>query len=196
MREHFDASGNGKNTTPTPFGCFLDHLGTFDYRLFNVSPREIPSITRAFSSGRIDYHFRWEGASYNLDAACVSSSTAIFLACSALIARDCDTAVAGGGSILAAPRDFVGLSNGDFLSATGNCKPFMIVLMAIVVPRVLASLFLNVLKMRWQKTIVSVTPKAASFAKFHDMALHKSLDTPRRHILLRKDLANPRFLSI
>ena len=124
MREHFDASGNGKNTTSTPFGCFLDHLGIFDYRLFNVSPREIPSITRAFSSGRIDYHFRWEGASYNLDAACISSSTAIFLACSALIARDCDTTVAGRGSILAAPRDFAGLSKGDFLSATGNCKTF------------------------------------------------------------------------
>ena len=184
LKEHFDASGNGTNTTSTPYGCFLDNPGLFDSRLFNVSPREaiqmdplqrlilmssyealemagygqhspstaskrvstyigqvtddwrcinecqgidiyyIPGITRAFSSGRINYHFKWEGASYNLDAACASSSTAISLACSALLARSCDTAVAGGGSILAAPRDFAGLSKGGFLSPTGNCKTF------------------------------------------------------------------------
>lgn len=184
LREHFDASGNGKNTISTPFGCFLDNPGVFDNRLFNVSPREalqidpfqrlilmssyealemagygqhslstaskrvstyigqatddwrrineqqgidiyyIPGLTRAFSSGRINYHFKWEGASYNLDTACASSSTAISLACSALLARDCDTALAGGGSILAAPQEFAGLSKGGFLSPTGNCKPF------------------------------------------------------------------------
>ena len=185
LSEHFDASGNGKNTTSTPFGCFLDNPGMFDNHLFNVSPREalqmdplqrlilmtsyealemagygqrsspssaskrvstyigqvtddwrivtvcngidiyyIPGMARAFTSGRINYHFKWEGASYNLDTACASSSTAIALACSALLARDCDTAVAGGGSILAAPHDFSGLSKGGFLSPTGSCKTF------------------------------------------------------------------------
>ncbi len=184
LGEHLDPSGNGKNTTSTPFGCFLDNPGLFDNRLFNISPREalqmdplqrlilmssyealemagygqhspstaskrvstyigqatddwrnvnecqgidiyyIPGVTRAFSSGRINYHFKWEGPSYCLDSACASSSTAIALACSALLARDCDTAVAGGGSILAAPPAFAGLSKGGFLSPTGNCKTF------------------------------------------------------------------------
>ena len=32
--------------------------------------------------------------------------------------------MAGGGSILAAPREFAGLSKGGFLSSTGNCKTF------------------------------------------------------------------------
>ncbi|KAL9067872.1 MAG: hypothetical protein Q9161_006596 [Pseudevernia consocians] len=184
LRDYFDASGNGKNTTSTPFGCFLDNPGQFDSRLFNVSPREaiqmdplqrlillstyealemagygqhspstasnristyigqttddwkcvnecqgidiyyIPGVMRAFASGRLNYNFKWGGASYTLDAACASSSTAISLACSALLARNCDTAVAGGGSILAAPQDFAGLSKGGFLSPTGNCKTF------------------------------------------------------------------------
>ena len=183
-RDHFDASGIGRNKFSTSFGCFLDNPGLFDSRLFNVSPREaiqmdplqrlilmssyealemagyghtspstatkrvstyigqvtddwrsvnecqgidiyyIPGITRAFASGRLNYHFKWEGASYNLDTACASSSTAISLACSALLSRNCDTAVAGGGSILAAPREYIGLSKGSFLSSTGNCKTF------------------------------------------------------------------------
>ncbi|KAL8709008.1 MAG: hypothetical protein Q9220_006217 [cf. Caloplaca sp. 1 TL-2023] len=37
---HFDPSGNTKNTTLTPFGCFIDRPGIFDRRLFNLSPRE------------------------------------------------------------------------------------------------------------------------------------------------------------
>lgn len=40
LREHFDASGNGKNKTSTSSGCFLDNPGLFDSRLFNVSPWE------------------------------------------------------------------------------------------------------------------------------------------------------------
>lgn len=101
---------------------------TDDWRYINgcqgIDNYYIPGITRAFFSGRINYHFKWEGASYNLDAACASSSTAISLACSALLARNYNTAVAGGGSILAAPRDFAGLSKGGFLSPTKNCKAF------------------------------------------------------------------------
>lgn len=174
-----------KNAIPTHYGCFLDHPGLFDSRLFNVSPREsvqmdplqrlllmtsyealemagytqdgslsteskriatymgqatddwrcinegqgvdiyyIPGVARAFTSGRLNYHFKWGGASHCLDAACAGSSTAVALACSALIARECDTALAGGGSILAAPAIYAGLSRGGFLSRTGGCKTF------------------------------------------------------------------------
>ena len=84
----------------------------------------IPGVSRAFVPGKLNYHFKWEGASYNIDAACASSSTAVASACSALIARECDTAVAGGGSILAAPAVFAGCSRGGFLSSTGGCKTF------------------------------------------------------------------------
>ena len=84
----------------------------------------IPSVSRAFTSGRLNYHFKWEGASYTLDSACASSSTAIALACSALIARDCDTALAGGGSILPTPALYAGLSRGGFLSTSGGCKTY------------------------------------------------------------------------
>ncbi|KAI3395988.1 hypothetical protein diail_558 [Diaporthe ilicicola] len=44
---HFDPTGRGKNTSATPFGCWLDDPAAFDARFFNVSPREAPQIDPA-----------------------------------------------------------------------------------------------------------------------------------------------------
>lgn len=44
---HFDRTGNGKNTSATPYGCWLENPAAFDARFFNVSPREAPQIDPA-----------------------------------------------------------------------------------------------------------------------------------------------------
>lgn len=44
---HCDPTGAGKNTSATPFGCWLDDPAAFDARFFNVSPREAPQIDPA-----------------------------------------------------------------------------------------------------------------------------------------------------
>ncbi|KAJ0104403.1 hypothetical protein J7T55_010867 [Diaporthe amygdali] len=44
---HFDPTGRGKNTSATPYGCWLDDPAAFDARFFNVSPREAPQIDPA-----------------------------------------------------------------------------------------------------------------------------------------------------
>lgn len=185
MKTHCDPSGKIKNTTLTPYGCFLDRPGFFDARLFNMSPREAaqtdpaqrllllttyealemsgytpngsPSSAsdrigtffgqtlddyreanasqnidmyyvtggiRAFGPGRLNYHFKWEGPSYCVDAACSSSALSVQMAMSSLRARECDTAVAGGTNILTGVDMFSGLSRGSFLSPTGSCKTF------------------------------------------------------------------------
>jgi acyl transferase domain-containing protein len=79
---------------------------------------------RAFGPGRLHNHFKWGGGSYSVDAACASSITTVSLACSALIGRECDMALAGGGSLLLSPAPFSGLSRGGFLSAHGGCQTF------------------------------------------------------------------------
>ncbi|KAL9071452.1 MAG: hypothetical protein Q9161_004169 [Pseudevernia consocians] len=185
VNTHCDPSGKIKNTTITPYGCFLDRPGFFDARLFNMSPREAaqtdpaqrllllttyealemsgytpngsPSSAsdrigtffgqtlddyreanasqnidmyyvtggiRAFGPGRLNYHFKWEGPSYCVDAACSSSALSVQMAMSSLRARECDTAVAGGTNILTGVDMFSGLSRGSFLSPTGSCKTF------------------------------------------------------------------------
>ena len=37
---HYDPTGKKKNTSHTPYGCFIDEPGLFDARFFNMSPRE------------------------------------------------------------------------------------------------------------------------------------------------------------
>ncbi|KAI9654519.1 MAG: Type I Iterative PKS [Bathelium mastoideum] len=47
IRTHTDPSQAGKNTSVTPFGCWLDDPAVFDARFFNISPREAPQIDPA-----------------------------------------------------------------------------------------------------------------------------------------------------
>jgi 3-oxoacyl-(acyl-carrier-protein) synthase len=47
QQTHVDPTGAGKNTSATPFGCWLDDPSEFDARFFNISPREAPQIDPA-----------------------------------------------------------------------------------------------------------------------------------------------------
>lgn len=47
VRTHVDPTGARKNTSQTPFGCWLDDPAVFDARFFNISPREAPQIDPA-----------------------------------------------------------------------------------------------------------------------------------------------------
>ncbi|KAK8053729.1 polyketide synthase protein, partial [Apiospora saccharicola] len=66
-------------------------------------------VAKAFVPGKINYHYRFGRGSYTLDSVCASSTTAIALACKGLLARDCDMAVAGGGSVFSSPLDLAGV---------------------------------------------------------------------------------------
>ncbi|KAF1952593.1 ketoacyl-synt-domain-containing protein [Byssothecium circinans] len=46
-KTHVDPSGTRKNTSATPYGCWLDDPAEFDARFFNISPREAPQIDPA-----------------------------------------------------------------------------------------------------------------------------------------------------
>ncbi|KAF7158913.1 hypothetical protein CNMCM5623_004092 [Aspergillus felis] len=46
-KTHVDPTGAQKNTSSTPFGCWLDDPASFDARFFNISPREAPQIDPA-----------------------------------------------------------------------------------------------------------------------------------------------------
>lgn len=40
VETHYDPTGKRMNTSPTPYGCFIDEPGLFDAPFFNMSPRE------------------------------------------------------------------------------------------------------------------------------------------------------------
>ncbi|KAK7918361.1 polyketide synthase [Apiospora marii] len=97
-----------------------------DYREVNtgqeVGTYFIPGGCRAFGPGRINYFFNFWGPSFSVDTACSSSLAAIQAACSSLWSGDSDMVITGGMNILTNSDVFAGLSQGHFLSPTGNCK--------------------------------------------------------------------------
>jgi len=90
----------------------------------NVDTYFIPGGNRAFTPGRINYHFKFIGPSSSVEMTCSSTFAAIHNACDSLWRRDCDTAIAGGTNVMTNPDNFAGLDRGQFLSTTGNCNTF------------------------------------------------------------------------
>lgn len=84
----------------------------------------VPGFSRAFAPSRVHHHFQFGGGSFALDAACATSAAAVAMAANALVARECDMALAGGANVLVSPTTYSGLSRAGMLSTTGGCRTF------------------------------------------------------------------------
>ncbi|KAL7621050.1 polyketide beta-ketoacyl-synthase [Parahypoxylon ruwenzoriense] len=108
------------------FGCYVG-AATGDYverMSLNPDVYYSPGTLRAFLSGRISYYFGHSGPSVVVDTACSGSLVAIHQACKALIAKECNAALAGGVNVICGPDMQRGLARAHFLSPTGQCRPF------------------------------------------------------------------------
>jgi len=99
-----------------------------DYKeIMEQSPIDVYYATGTLSSvipNRISYHFNLRGPSVAVDTACSSSLNAIHLACRALHANECETALAGGISLLLTPKRFIWYGKAGILSPTGSLRTF------------------------------------------------------------------------
>ncbi len=78
----------------------------------------------AVASGRIAYLLDLRGPCLTLDTACSSSLVAVHYAMRALRDRDCDTALAGGVSLMLGPELGESFAESGMLAADGRCKTF------------------------------------------------------------------------
>jgi acyl transferase domain-containing protein/NAD(P)-dependent dehydrogenase (short-subunit alcohol dehydrogenase family)/acyl carrier protein len=78
----------------------------------------------AMIANRVSYCFDLSGPSEVVDTACSSSAVAVARACTALLAGDCDAALAGGISVLLTDRRHRLMRANSMISPTGRCSPF------------------------------------------------------------------------
>lgn len=122
---HFNGHMHG--TSDLNVGVFLGTIGN-DYQA-NVASQAANAFTttgnlQGFLAGKVSHHFGWTGPAMVVDTACSGSLVAIHQACSALVSGDCSAALAGGANVITQPAWFQNLAAGEFLSPTGQCKPF------------------------------------------------------------------------
>ena len=77
-----------------------------------------------FVPSRISYQFDLSGPSVNVQTACSTSLVAVHIACQALLAHQCDMALAGGAAITTPLTHGYLYREGGILSPDGHCRPF------------------------------------------------------------------------
>lgn len=124
---YLNNNSSNNSSSSDRVGCFVG-CSTCDYEQ-NVACHAPTAFSatgqlRAFAAGRVSHFFGWTGPSVTLDTACSSSAVAVHQACRAILAGDCDAALAGGAFVMCGPQWFQDLGAASFLSPTGQCKPF------------------------------------------------------------------------
>ena len=86
-----------------------------------IGQKTLAGSTPGMIAATISSYFRFRGGSQAIDSACSSSLQAVASACSALMAGDLDTAIAGGVDISLDPFELIGLAKSGVL-ATGDVR--------------------------------------------------------------------------
>ncbi|HEX7057815.1 MAG TPA: beta-ketoacyl synthase N-terminal-like domain-containing protein [Bacilli bacterium] len=111
-----------------PTAVYIGAMNT-DYRQRFSADMETDSYAclgnfEGMLANRISHTFHFSGASLSINAACASSLIAVHEAKRALLAGECDYALAGGVNLNLHPWKYISFSKARMLSPDGQCKTF------------------------------------------------------------------------
>ncbi|TXC66107.1 hypothetical protein FSC37_09690 [Piscinibacter aquaticus] len=89
-----------------------------------IDSRTLTGTLHSVLVNRLSYLLDLRGPSISVDTACSSSLVAIHLACQSLRHGECDTAIAGGVSLMVGETPMITLSKVGFMAPDGRCKTF------------------------------------------------------------------------
>src|SRR5262245_24677447 len=133
--EAFEDAGYRPGAAARPVGVFVGSGGVVSSYLVDrlsgshALPGQTGSLAhigndKDFPSTRISYKLNLTGPSINVQTACSTSLVAVHLACQAILAGECDMALAGAATIRVPQRAGYISRKGDILSPDGHCRAF------------------------------------------------------------------------
>jgi acyl transferase domain-containing protein/surfactin synthase thioesterase subunit len=133
--EAFEDAGQPPGGAAKPVGVFTGLGGVVSSYLVDRLPLspDLPGYTgtlthlgndKDFASTRISYKLNLTGPSINVQTACSTSLVAVHLACQAILAGECDMALAGAASVRVPQRVGYTSVKGGILSPDGHCRAF------------------------------------------------------------------------
>jgi acyl transferase domain-containing protein/surfactin synthase thioesterase subunit len=133
--EAFEDAGQPVGRSPQPIGVFTGLGGVVSSYLVDRLPfsADLPGYTgtlahlgndKDFPSTRISYKLNLTGPSINVQTACSTSLVAVHLACQAILAGECDMALAGAATVRVPQRAGYTSVKGGILSPDGHCRAF------------------------------------------------------------------------
>jgi acyl transferase domain-containing protein/surfactin synthase thioesterase subunit len=131
----FEDAGQAVGSAPQPIGVFTGLGGVVSsYLLDRLSTStELPGYTgelahlgndKDFSSTRISYKLNLTGPSITVQTACSTSLVAVHLACQAILAGECEMALAGAASVRVPQCAGYTSIKGGILAPDGHCRAF------------------------------------------------------------------------
>ena len=103
---------------------FLDRLAFSDELPGQTGSLAHIGNDKDFLSTRISYKLNLTGPSINVQTACSTSLVAVHLACQAILAGECDLALAGAATVRVPQRVGYVSRKGDIRSPDGHCRAF------------------------------------------------------------------------
>src|SRR5215813_7790876 len=133
--ETFEDAGEPVGRSARPIGVFTGLGGVVSSYLVDRLPfsADLPGTTgnlthlgndKDFPSTRISYKLNLTGPSINVQTACSTSLVAVHLACQAILAGECDMALAGAATVRVPQRVGYTSVKGGILSPDGHCRAF------------------------------------------------------------------------